>query len=63
MKDAIKKARLHRRITQVQLAALLGVPQPRVAEWESGKHTPNAETIEQIEKALNVSFVVSFVEL
>lgn len=63
MKDAIKKARLHRGLTQVQLAALLDVPQPRVSEWESGKHIPNAETIERIEEVLNVSFVVSFVAL
>lgn len=45
----------------MQLAAILGVAQARIAEWENGTHTPNAETIKQLENALNGVFVVSFV--
>lgn len=59
--EQIKKARLHRGLTQVQLAAILGVAQARIAEWERGTHTPNAQTIRQLENALNGAFVVLFV--
>ena len=63
MRDAIKTARLHRGLTQVQLARLMNVGQSRVSEWENGTHIPTSETIQRMEDVLNVSFVVSFVEL
>lgn len=61
--ETIKNARLHRGLTQMQLARLMNVGQSRVSEWENGTHTPTPETIQRMEEMLNVSFVVSFVEL
>jgi len=60
--QAIKQGRIDRGLSQLQFSELLGVPQPRVSEWESGKHMPSADTIRRIEKVLNVTFVVSVTE-
>lgn len=61
--EGIKQARLYRGLTQVQLAALLEVPQPRISEWESGKHLPDRDSIKNIEKALQVEFVTLFIPI
>ena len=36
----IKKARIDKHISQKEIAINLGVSQPTVSDWESGKKTP-----------------------
>ena len=43
--DRLKEMRADRSITQVQLAADLGVSKGTVAMWETGKREPNFETV------------------
>lgn len=42
--ENIRAARNAARLTQTELAKLLGVAQPRVVEWETGKIDPAAST-------------------
>lgn len=39
--DALKKARLQKGITIVELAALIGTYRPNVSDWENGRVVPN----------------------
>lgn len=41
--------------TQREIADKLGVTQPCVARWLSGRHTPNVTTIERLADAYEVS--------
>lgn len=41
--------------TQQEIADKLGVTQPCVARWLSGRHTPNVTTIERLAEAYEVS--------
>lgn len=47
---AIKKLRIQSKLTQSELAKLLGVRQSTVAMWESGKNAPRSETLPKIAK-------------
>jgi len=49
---ALKRLRKKARLTQEQLASLVGVEQPAVAMWESGLRLPTADKLPDIAKAL-----------
>ena len=53
--DRIKDARKERALSQVDLARLVGVTQPAVANWESGIHDPRRLMLAKIADALQVS--------
>lgn len=44
-----------RRLTQVQLAALVGVSTATMSKWKTGLHSPDAETLERLASVLNVT--------
>lgn len=48
----IAAARKAKKLTQAQLAELVGVDQALVSRWESGRVSPNAENLEKLKKAL-----------
>jgi len=41
-------------LTQMEIAAKIGVAQPLVSRWFSGKCMPRPETIKRIAEALNI---------
>lgn len=49
----------HRRTTQSQLAAALGVSQAMVSKWVRGKRKPKLETAARIARALNAEIQVT----
>ena len=51
---AIARARQRKRLTQEELARILGVSRATVANWETGVHFP-ARTLGAIEAALDIS--------
>ncbi len=53
--ERIKKARLAKGLSQVELAGAARVSQPTVANWESGSHAPRQQVIFRIAKILNSS--------
>lgn len=53
--EAIKRRRIELGLTQVQLAARLGVHGATVAEAEAGKRDPTLSTVERFAKALEIS--------
>lgn len=44
-----------RRLSQVQLAAMVGVSPPTVSKWRSGQQAPEAETLTRLASVVNVS--------
>lgn len=53
--EKIKRIRKERGLTQKELgAALGGISQQQVGQWETGKANPKIETIKKIAEALNV---------
>ncbi len=46
--DRLKQLRTEQKITQVQLAEMLGVSKGTVAMWEIGKREPNYETLNRL---------------
>ena len=48
----IEAARRARGMTQKQLAAALGVDQPTISRWESGRISPNKNSLNRIKEAL-----------
>ncbi len=56
MKERIKRARLERGWSQAELARRMPVTQPSVAEWESGRKTPNMKNLVRLAKLLDVGF-------
>jgi transcriptional regulator with XRE-family HTH domain len=51
----IRAARRAAGVTQVELAAKLGVNQKDVSRWEQGKQIPSADTLAKLCKCLDVS--------
>lgn len=51
----IKAARKAAGVTQVELAAKLGVNQKDVSRWEQDRQTPSTETLTRLCKFLDVS--------
>lgn len=56
MGQRIKKTRKMMKMTQVEFAKLLDVPQPSVSAYEKDKYLPSFEVIGKIMKECNVSF-------
>lgn len=52
--DVIKAARSAKELTQGQLAELVGVAQPTVQRWESGKRAPEHDTIPRLAEVLGI---------
>ena len=52
--DRIRDARKERALSQVDLAKLVGVTQPAVANWESGVHDPRRLMLAKIADVLDV---------
>lgn len=50
----IRRRRLELGLKQSEVAELMGVSRPMVAQAETGVHRPNLETVEKFAKALNV---------
>ena len=55
--DNIRSVRKKKNLTQGQLAALIGVSQNAVHNWENGKRQPKLETLKKIAAALNISVI------
>jgi DNA-binding XRE family transcriptional regulator len=53
---AIRNARETRGVTQTQLQAWTGIPQPALSAWETGSRTPRTQRLETIAIALEVGF-------
>ena len=53
--DKLKRARLRAGLTQPQLAARSGVPQPTISRLEAGKYKPQHGTLLRLARALGVS--------
>ncbi len=51
----IRKYREERKLSQKELAALIGVSNSRVSNWEQGINRPDADILADICRALNVS--------
>lgn len=56
MGQRIKKTRKMMKMTQVEFAKLLDVPQPSISAYEKDKYLPSFEVIGKIMKECNVSF-------
>lgn len=56
MGQRIKKTRKMMKMTQVEFAKLLDVPQPSISAYEKDKYQPSFEVIGKIMKECNVSF-------
>lgn len=50
----IREFRKNKKMTQEQLAELVGIGTPNISYFETGKFTPAIETLEKIAKALDV---------
>lgn len=53
--SAIRAARIDARLSQRDLAELIGVSQPLVALWERGKHDVLADRLEQLRNVLDLA--------
>lgn len=51
----LKELRQRRKMTQADLANVLGITQQAVARWESNKSAPDIETLKELSKYFNVS--------
>ena len=56
MKDQIRIAREAAGLSQIELAAKLGLSRQSVVWWEEGSHRPKTGRIRPLEEALNVRF-------
>lgn len=56
MGQRIKKTRKMMKMTQIEFAKLLDVPQPSISAYEKDKYLPSFEVIGKIMKECNVSF-------
>lgn len=57
--ELVRVVRMSRGVSQTALATRLGVSQPVVSKWESGRCRPQPETVSRIAAALEVSFTMS----
>ena len=51
--QGLKKLRLNRKMTQVELAQRMGVTQSMVAKWETGDSYPRGETLTRLANLLH----------
>lgn len=57
-KNKLQEARKRKKLSQKELAKLLGVSRTSVAWWEQGRKTPSQENLKKIEKVLNIKFAI-----
>lgn len=57
--DLVRLVRLSCGVSQTTLGARLGVSQPVVSKWESGRCAPHSETVSRVAEALGVSFLMA----
>lgn len=55
----IREARKAKGLTQKELGERLGIGEPTVSKYESGKQNPTIETLEEIANALGVELNIS----
>lgn len=55
----IKELRQYRRMTQEDLAGMIGVSQQALQKWETGKRTPKKDTLDRIYNALGVCDIIT----
>ena len=48
----LKRIRMQKNITQVELAEMLGISRTAVSMWETGEALPRAETLKRLAKIL-----------
>lgn len=60
MHRLIRFARLQQRLTQQELADRVGVVQPSVVGWESGRRASSEETVSKAARALGFENVEAF---
>lgn len=53
--DQLKKARLHRGLTQQQVADMMGITNSTYCGYETGKRQPDVEKIKKLAKILHTS--------
>lgn len=53
--ERLKESRKQARLTQVEIAEVLGISQPAYASWERGTKKPTQENLVKIAQILNVS--------
>lgn len=53
--DGLQALRKKRGLSQAKLAELVGVEQPTVQRWESGKRLPDLDSLQQLAKVLGVT--------
>lgn len=53
---ALSGARYRERLTQIQLAGLVGTPQRHISEMENGKRPIGREMAKRLGKALNIGY-------
>lgn len=52
----IRKARKAAGLTQAQLAERSGIPQSHISRLENGEHSPSAQTLQRLAKAMNLRY-------
>lgn len=58
---AVVGYRARHKLSQTQLASMLGARQPQVARLELGDHTPTIEMLQQLSLVLGLRFIVEVV--
>lgn len=53
--ERLKEIRLEKRLSQSELAAMIGVSQANIARWERGVQNPSGESIYELARQLGVS--------
>lgn len=53
--DRLVQVLAARRLSQVQLATMVGVSPPTVSKWRSGQQSPESETLERLASVVNVT--------
>lgn len=56
MRVSIKAMRVHRKMTQLEMASALNVTKKTVNSWENGKTVPGVDMIEPICTVLHCSY-------
>lgn len=56
--EMVSDRRVAMKLTQTQLAKLVGVSQPVIARIESGDHSPTIETLDKLANALDIEIVL-----
>ena len=52
--ERLRAVRSERGLTQAQLASMLGIKQPSLAQLESGEFVPSLDTVDRVCRALKI---------